>query len=562
MRIRTLRALGFAGAVVALLAQDNALVAQASAVDLDEVRRLEARVAMRDGVHLATDIYLPPGDGPFPTLYTPTPYNTRQDPDGTMQRMLAARGYAFVHQNVRGKFGSEGDFAPFLDEIPDLRDTAAWIVEQPWCNGRIGLVGNSSQSYSNQLLASTQHPALAAMVNLSGLTDTEQLFFPGGAFRLDTLYPWMQFFYLGKPIRSMAEWRRRFRHRPLADNFVWGAGLFDEMAAQAVPATRITIPTLHVTGWNDVVYRQSLVLHDAIPDGVAQRLVIGPWMHNQLGAGVTKAGDEDFGPDAALDMAALVDLIAAWMDQHLRGQEPRPQPKARVFVMNDGWRDFEQWPPAAARSVSWFLTDAPGADTPGTLTVDRPDHAGSCSFVSDPEDPVPTYGGVNSHVFPHNAGPLDQARFADRDDVLRFVSPPVDDDCVLAGPMRVVLYAASDARDTDFCGKLSVVRADGYVRVIEDGIVRARFRNGRDRPEPLEPGAIVRYEIDLGQTALRITTGERLCLDLSSSNFPKYDLNPNTGEDAFTATEFRAALQTVHWTPEHPSALHLTVLPE
>ena len=140
--------------------------------ELASLTRLEERIRLRDGVHLVTDVYLPPGDGPFPTLYTPTPYNARQDPNSTLERMMAARGYAFVHQNVRGRFGSEGEFSPFVDEIPDLTDTVEWILEQPWSNGDIGLVGNSSQSYSNQLLASTQHPALGAMVNIAGLTNT------------------------------------------------------------------------------------------------------------------------------------------------------------------------------------------------------------------------------------------------------------------------------------------------------------------------------------------------------------------------------------------------------
>ena len=318
--------------------------AQQAAPTAPPTRRIEARVPMRDGIVLATDVYLPPGEGPFPTLFTPTPYDSRQDPDATFERRLAARGYAFVLLNVRGCFGSEGEFAPFLHETPDHEDSLAWILEQPWCNGRVGLVGSSSQSYSNQWLATTGHEALGAMVNISGLCDTQEVFFPGGAFRLDTLYPWLQFFYLRQPIRSMTEWDRRFRHRPMRENFAWGVELMRDMASRRIPAERIRVPTLHVTGWNDVVYRQTLYLRRTIPADVPQQLVVGPWMHNQIGTSSASAGDEDYAPDGILDDAGLADLLGRWFDRHLRDADVDTGPPVRVWIFGHGWRDFASWP--------------------------------------------------------------------------------------------------------------------------------------------------------------------------------------------------------------------------
>jgi putative CocE/NonD family hydrolase len=360
------------------------------------------------------------------------------------------------------------------------------------------------------------------MVNSSGLTNTWEVIFPGGAFRLDTLYPWMQFFYLGKPIRDMDEWQRRFRHRPMADNFEWGADLYTEMARGVVETQQINIPTLHVTGWNDVVYRQSMFLYEGIPSNVEQRLVVGPWMHNQIGSGQTQAGDEDYGTEAVMDDEALIELVTNWFDRHLKNEKTAKAAPVRVFVMGGGgWQEYGEWPPAQARTKRLHLTGPNESNRMGGLSDDRATGNATSTFRFDPDDPVLTYGGVNSHIFAANAGPRDQSRFDERTDILRFSTPPTRKAYTVAGPMKVELYAASTATDTDFTAKLSVVHEDGYTRIIEDGIVRARYRNGRETPAPIEPGAVVLYEIDMGQTAIRIEPGQFLRLDISSSNFPK-----------------------------------------
>jgi len=571
--VRTLTDPWVAAGLAIALSWAMATAARAAEGEIDlaarvaPVRFSAQRVEMPDGVGLAADLYLPTDEGRYPAILLPTPYNSRQsEVNFDRGRPLALGGYAVVYLNVRGQFGSEGRFSPFIDEIPDLVATVEWIVGQEWSDGRIGLAGSSSQSYSNQHLASTGHPAIRALVNWSGLTDPQEVFFPGGAFRLNTLFPWMQFFYWKQPIRSLEEWDRRFRVRPMAENFPWGVDRMRRMAAAEVDVEAIEVPVLQITGWNDVVYRQTLGFYSRMrargADAPGQRLVVGPWMHNQIGSGESRAGDEEYGAAAGLGGEELFEWVLAWFDRYVKGERNNVEewPAARLFVMGaNEWIEGEAWPPAGAVERTLFLSAGSGGSE-GGLTAAAPTTPGTSRFVFDPNDPVPTHGGVNSHIFPQFAGPRDQSRFDERTDILRFVGEPADEAYRLVGPIRAELYVQSSAPDTDFTAKLIELRSDGYSRIIEDGILRARYRDARDKPTWMTPGRVYRVEIDLGATAIEIGEGSRLRLDVSSSNFPKYDLNPNTGEDPFEAVEFVEATQTIHHSPDHASRLIVTLL--
>lgn len=514
-------------------------------------------VPLSDGVEARGDLYLPPGDGPFPLVLEITPYSRAQDKIYGVT--FAREGYATLIQSVRGKGGSGGVFLPFVDEIPDLLAILEWCLEQSWCDGSVALMGSSSQSYSAQLLASTGHPAIKALINMSGLTDTRLLFFPGGAFRLDTLYPWLHWNYLGKSLGSSASWDQKFLRMPLVDAFEWEPGLLEKMAAGSVAVDRIETPTLHITGWNDVVYRHTLLLHAGLAKNEyspPQKLIIGPWLHNQIGAGTGVAGDQDYGPEAGIDMAEVCSLILQWIDRYLLEEDNgvEEEPAVRWFAMGENkWREAESWPLSGAASRSFYLA------SDGRLAAEAEAMEGSASYDYDPEQPVPTMGGVNSHIFPDRAGPRDQARFAGRKDVLVFNTAPLRSDLLLAGPITVLLHAASSVEDTDFVAKLIDIAPDGYQLIVEDGIVRARFRNG-SVAEPIEPGEVYEYAIDLGSTGLRVPKGHRISLHISSSNFPKYHRNPNTGEDSLQAEDFEVATQQIFFGGSMPSRLILSLL--
>ena len=528
----------------------------------------EARIPLSDGVHLQADLYLPEAEGAYPVaLYAP-PYSPNSTHRQHRAAYLAEHGYATVVLSPRGKFGSEGIYLPFIDETPDLLDALAWMLDQPWSDGRVGIYGSSSSSYSGQLLAATGHPAIRALVNHSGLTNSRDLFFPGGAFRLNTLYPWLSFIYLEERF-APDQWPGRFAQRPLAVGFPWAPGTLYRMAEGMVPVEQIQVPVLHLTGWNDVVYRHTIELYERIArsqgGAVPQALMVGPWMHNYNGE-QTQFGDEDYGEVSVFSQEADLRSVVAWFDRYVKGMDNGLDEGVRLFVMGENrWLEAERWPVEGTTMQRWYLAAAEdgvgGYD--GQLVQEAPLGNGVAVYTYDPNDPVPTYGGVNSHLFPAEAGPLDQARFMERPDVLVFASSPLDQAQTLLGRLRVVLQASTDAPDTDFIAKLVVIRPDGYQRIVEDGIVRARYRQGYPRPAPdLEPGEVYRFELDLGWTALHLDAGDRLALHIASSNFPKYDLNPNTGADPLQAVDFRPAHQTVHFSAAHPSYLDVEVLTE
>jgi putative CocE/NonD family hydrolase len=329
---------------------------------------------------------------------------------------------------------------------------------------------------------------------------------------------------------------------------------------------RFEVPALHITGWYDTLVNGTLANFTGLRARAAterarkgQRLIVGPWTHARPSRGSTKVGDVDFGPEAGLDSQ---DLMARWFDHWLKDGDPAivNGPPVRIFVMGENtWRDEQEWPLARARATKYFLQSGGQANTSdgdGRLSNDAPGDQPADAFVYDPWDPVPT-GALGGY----SRIPSDQRAIEQRSDVLVYTTEPVATDVEITGPISLTLWVASSARDTDFTGKLVDVWPDGTARALTDGILRARYRNGKARPELLTPDEPVEITIDLGATSNLFRAGHRIRLEVSSSNFPRFDRNPNTGGVFGKDGELRRARQRVFHDARRPSYLTLPIVP-
>jgi uncharacterized protein len=504
------------------------------------------RLPVEPQVELFTIITRPVGEGPHPVVLVRSPYRARGGSTAWLAERLVPHGYAVVEQDVRGTGGSSGTFIPFRFDVQDGTATLDWLAQQSWA-ASVGLWGVSYLGWAAYALAETGHPAVGAMAVGSAWAEMDPFLFPGGAFHLSAHLPWLMGFAGGAGVPSQDEFDRIARTLPLAAVLPQGEGGM----APAMPPYRweeVAIPVLHYTGWHDYIYRDALHGYERLrasqgPSG-SRRLIVGPWSHNGEKTGQTRVADVDYGPAAA----AGLDSVAAWtrrfFDDHLRGIKGSDAP-VRVFIMGENvWRDFADWPPPGAETTAWHL----GPD--GRLQNRPQRRARSTRFRYDPENPMPTLGGVNSHFFPGNVGPLDQTPLDSRQDLASFLSPSLERPLVLTGPMRAVLFLEADAPSTDVAVKLIAVGPDGTARLIEDGIRRL---------PALQPG-MSEITVDLGQRGLRLEPGSRLRLDVTGGSFPKYDRNPNTGEEPLTATALRPVTITLHHGGTRPARLEIVTL--
>ncbi|UCG50727.1 MAG: CocE/NonD family hydrolase [Candidatus Latescibacterota bacterium] len=537
--------------------------------------KTDTRVPMSDGTQLASDLYLPESGAPFPTIVIRTPYG--KDQMKVFAEFFATNGYAVVVQDVRGKWASEGEIVPFVDEQQDGVETLDWIVEQEWSNGDIGMWGSSYLSYCALTVAEAQHPALKTIFSNSGWLNGDKINSPGGALHWMLMLPWTLHEATLKT-RSLQNYDldELFRHVPLKDVMA-SVGINDPVwenpdtlsVMDVYDCSDIKIPIFHLTGWYDFVHPSALFVYETVRAATShpQRLLVGPWVHDQLWTPYTQVGDQDLGDESVMGIEQLNGLALTWFDHWLKGagDEVMTEPPIKLFVLGENkWHTFEEWPPRNVSYEPWFLTSGGNANTrhgDGELIAKPSDETpGLDTFVFDPMDPVPTTGGANFHFFPDRLGIRDQREVEDRDDVLVYTSAPVTEELLVIGPVTAVIHVSTDGKDTDFTAKLVEIREDGYAANIVEGIIRASFRNSRDQADLLEPGRIYELKIDLGATALAIKPNHRIRLEISSSNFPKYDRNPNTGEHPWTAVEYRAAKQTVYHGSEHPSRVVLPVV--
>ncbi|NOT06975.1 MAG: CocE/NonD family hydrolase [Gemmatimonadales bacterium] len=537
-----------------------AVHASAQTPDAARAAPLRTAVSAVDGSRLLTDVY-GAGDSTArrPTILARTPYG--KEALRAYGEFFAAKGYVFIAQSVRGTGGSSGQYIPFLNEGADGGATLDWIVARPWSNGRVGMMGPSYLGFCALAVAAARHPALVTLIDNSAMNDLNELLYPGGAFNFMVNLPWTMLFAGPRPA-ALPRWDTLFVKLPVASLFsgpsagmAAGYPAFNTRLDDASPLRHlggVSIPMLHLTGWNDFLYRHTLAAFSTLSTGRArQELIVGPWYHDQQQrTRSTRAGDEEFGPSAGFGPDSLMALELDWFDRYLKTDRADTGPHrspVRVFVMGaNEWKDFDRWPPSGARRQTYYLEPAATLDrSAGRLSQTRPRRASSIRFHYDPNDPVPTVGGVNFHFFTDNLGPKDQRQVEGRGDVLLYQTDPLPRDAEVLGPITARLYVSSDALDADFTAKLVVVRPDGYARIVEDGILRARFRNGRRNPVLLTPGETVALDIDLGSTALRVPAGHRLRLELSGGNFPKYDRNPQTGDNPLSAAKLVKAEHSV-----------------
>jgi uncharacterized protein len=532
---------------------------------------INLRVPMRDGTELATHVFLPDSEGPFPVLLVRTPYDAR----GYLKSdEWPGRGYAYVAQDVRGCFLSDGDFYPWFNEMADGEDTLNWIAAQPWCNGNIAMYGGSYVAATQLAASVTGRPALKCFTPCLIGSEYYHTSYWGGAFRLGWQSGWVL-----KP-KEGADRDEIKRHLPLVDadllaagreNKYWRDALnhpqydgFWKPMSMAEHFGKVQTPAFIRTGWFDTFVcdvfdlYNGLRKHGGSEDGRKYtRVIVGPWPHNinqQL------VGEEDFGPAAAIE--DLYEQEIAFIDQFTRGKPGYDLNAApiRIFVMGTNkWRDEYEWPLARTVWTDSFLSSGGKANTAlgdGALSS-APSGPGD-SFNYDPSNPSPTKGGA----WDSTCGPCDQRETEKRQDVLVYTANELPNDLEVTGPIVVRLFAASSAVDTDFTAKLVDLRPDGRAMSVTDGIIRARYRNLNGREEFLTPGKVYEFIIECNPTSYAFLKGHRMRLEISSSNFPAFARNLNTGNDTATDAKVNEARQTIFHSKEYPSRIILPVIRE
>lgn len=539
----------------------------------------EVKIPMRDGVRLAANIFRPNGDGPWPVILSRTPYG-KQDEKWPGGKDYSSKGYVMVVQDCRGRGTSEGVWEPFLHEADDGFDTQEWIGRQPWCNGKVATSGGSYVGWTQWASARNSSKYLKAMSPMVPFGNTyEDLAYSGGAMMLGLLMGW------GEAVAAVGmdsnKQYQAYCHLPLrtfGDQFEKTIPYINEWVRHPTYDSYwkqrgvnygyrdITVPIFNVGGWFDIFSKATLDLTTGVRTQSRSRsartnqfVVMGPWGHY---VGVRKTGQLDFGPEAELKVYSRQ---WDWFEYWLKGKEKniRDWPPYYLFVMGENkWRGEQEWPIKRTRFTPYHLHSAGRAHSlkgDGTLSLKLPTAETSDQYDYDGDNPVPTVGGNN--IVGASAGPEDQTVVEERNDVLVYSTPPLEQEVEVTGPVKLVLWAASTAKDTDFTGKLVDVHPDGKPYNLCEGILRARYRKGLDKPALLKPGQAQRFEIDLWVTSNLFRRGHRIRLEVSSSNFPRFDRNPNS-ENAFgTDTELLAARQTILHDARHPSHLLLPVIP-
>jgi len=581
------------------------------------------KVPMRDGVMLAANIWRPKAEGKFPVIYLHTPYD-KSNPTFSIERakFYVPRGYVVVAIDARGRYDSDGTHYTFWHtnwreggfQGLDVYDCLTWLGQQPWSTGKIGMTGPSYLGVEQWLGAYLDPPNLTTIVPYVCSDDFHDLVFGNGAFALATylhclavlgdsrtnndnleaaFYDWNQQgpLYRHLPLRTLDEamlgrseqfWQDCMDHPD--NDYYW------RMSVGHIPGPRemsegkypqVKVPTLNITGWYDVC--QSGTINNYLgmvrygPERLRKKhhLIVGPWEHE---VGVRSVGDLDFGPQASGDCLPdalrfsvyfLRPVELRWFDYWLKGIDNgmMDEPPVHIFTMGENtWRGEEKWPLSRAKDTKYYLRSSGHANSrfgDGILSPEPPGAEPTDGFVYDPENPVPTYGGTLSSWIGHGQnsdGPRDQRSVQSRNDVLVYTSEPTPRDIEVTGRIICKLYAVSTAVDTDFTAKLLDVHPNGYAQILREGIIRARYRNSFEKQELISPGKIYEYTIDLWSLSHAFQKGHKIQVEISSSNFPMYDRNPNTGHKFGEDAQLQKATQTIHHDSQYPSHIILPVV--
>ena len=541
--------------------------------------RYNHMLAMRDGVRLATDVYRPETEGHHPVIMVRNPYGPESWFPKRKGPFWASHGYVYLAQDVRGRYDSGGEWRPYFNDMNDGYDTIDWASRQSWSNGKVGTLGGSYLGFVQWLAAKSGHPNLKVITPLVTPANLHELVFNGGAVWYSDNASWASNM-AGRTAQYLPlRWDEQKWYLPLMsldDHLGQEISYWEDWLNEATNRSYwepvnvsshfedVTLPVLHVGGWYDIFLKGTLdsfvgMVADAPPEARrSQKLVIGPWYH--LINDSAKVGELDFGPQSLID---LDQLQLRWLDYWLKGIENgiMDEPPVQIFVMGaNRWRFEHEWPLLRTKYVPYYLHRSDQGD--GELSVTPPSNAQPLDeFIYDPRKPVPSIGG--NFTFPLDiAGPFDQKPLYDRDDVLVYTTAPLQESVEATGPVKVTLYASSSAKDTDFTAKLIDVYPDGIAFNLTDGIVRARFRDSPFDPAPLEPGRVYEFTIDLWATSNVFRAGHRIQVMISSSNFPRFDRNLNTGKTIWTDPEIQVAKQTIYHDAERPSHILLPIIPK
>ncbi len=556
------------------------------------------KVPMRDGTKLDATIWRPKEPGAYPVIVERVGYELMQRCTQNAE-YFARRGYVFVGQNVRGVYASEGEYGFLRDDgwgvNRDGYDTVEWAGTQPWSNGKVGMVDGSYSGATQYRVAPTRPPHLTALfIRQAGGGGYP---FRGGAFKLS---------YLGRDMRhifqdllhpetappEMAKVRARLeeaikeegfwkRHLPLKscpplEGIPYAHRYFESLNHPedgpywwpmdlSLKYAEVDVPIFHLGGWFDINLAGTLRAFQGIAAHgrtahcrQSQRLLIGPWIHANVGK--REVGEMDFGPEAEFDLSAF---RLRWYDHYLKGIDNGVMdgPVVRVFLMGENrWVGLETWPPKEVIDTPIYLREGTGRTEAslnnGALTFALPDVAERPdSFAYDPEDPTPSLVGNLGFDY----GPCDYRSVEGR--VLTYTSAPMEKDLAVIGPVKAVLYGLSSAPDTDWVVRLCDVHPDGRSMSVCDGILRARYRDSLQRTELMVPGRVYRFEVDLLATAHSFRAGHCLRVHLTSSDFPRYDRNLNTGGTFGEEVSGRTAINVVFHDQTRPSHLILPVYP-
>jgi predicted acyl esterase len=515
----------------------------------------EVKVPMRDGVKLATNVYLPEGEGPWPVVLGRTPYakdrsirDQKDLPETIVPEIndkigYIEQGYAQVMQDTRGRYRSEGEFTCFMSDHMDGYDTVEWIAAQPWCDGNVGMVGTSAPGITGIMAAVGAHPALKCVV----------------AGKASGSHYYHLAYHGGVPRRMTERWLTGNKALWYLDVIFAHPNYDDHWAScdARVLADQVQTPILNIGGWFDIFAQSTIETFTDIQSrgaGVArgnQKLIMGPSAHGK------SQGDLVF-PNAN---APGGNHTQRWLDYWLKGADTGivGEPPVSYYVMGDTknpgalgneWRQAPGWPPAS-RPTPFYLGPNGGlAQTYPTV------ESSSQTYAYDPKNPVPTIGGFNLQI---DKGPMDQRAAGERDDILKFETDVLDRAIEIVGKVDMELWAGSDALDTDWMVQLIDVYPDGYEALMCEGAFRARFREGFDKQVFMVPGEIYRFPIDLWSTALVFNKGHKIAVHVSSSSEGRFLINPNTGKPYNSGDETRVANNTIYHDAAHPSRIILPV---
>jgi uncharacterized protein len=578
--------------VVTLALLAPVAIAQRGGAPATPPTQADVLIPVRDGEKLGADIYLPPGPGPFPVLLTITPYGKAGSGRGAGANV--ARGYAVVAVDSRGLRASHGKWEPYIHEAKDGYDIQQWVGHQPWCNGNIGMFGTSYPAYTQVAPAQYRSQYVKAIVPVSAQSDNfgsvwssdgllHLAFSPTWAAQQEAIAEkqpppvadWVKLAWM-LPLKSIPDHtgvRSQFLADVIAhdthDDFWKAMSIRDKYGEMDVPA-------FHVTGWYDDLSQETQINFVGMRNHSRtdrakrwQKLLIGPWGHGipRFSDSGFVFGDLNFGPDVKIDFQSMQQR---WFDYHLKGTDNGVDKEApvKIFVMGaNKWRDEQDWPLARAKATPYYLHSKGFANSrfgDGVLSTDKPADEPVDKYRYDPRNPVPTYGGHGCCDYAFAAmGPLDQHVTQQRPDVLVYSTPPLTDDTEVTGFPELQLQFATDVTDTDFFVTLSDVYPDGKAIDITEGQARTRFRESQEHPTLLTPNKEYSLNVKLWGTSNLFKKGHRIRIQITSSNFPRFNRNLNSGKAMMDETEadIHVATQTIYHNSMRASAIVLPIVP-